>query len=84
MSKRINELQANFTRMKTRRGKNLRDFLKDRENDEFKCVEITTDVGGRRGKEDTIDRINSDIDSHLNDVVLFLEERFIKRGPFSF
>ena len=78
MSKRINELQANSTRMKTRRGKNLRDFLKDSENGEFKSVEITTDVGGRRGQEDTIDRINSDIDSLLNDAVFFLEERFIK------
>ena len=78
VSKRINELQANFTRMKTRRGKNLRDFLKDSENGEFKGIEITNDVGGRRGQEDTIDRINSDIDSLLNDAVFFLEERFIK------
>ena len=77
VSKRINELQANFTRMKTRRGKNLRDFLKDSENGEFKGIEITNDVGGRRGQEDTIDRINSDIDSLLNDAVFFLEERFI-------
>ena len=40
--------------MKTRRGKNLRDFLKDSENGEFKGIEITNDVGGRRGQEDTI------------------------------
>ena len=78
VSKRINELLANFTRMKTRRGKNLRDFLKDSENGEFKCVEITTDVGGRRGQQNTIDRLNSDVDSLLNDAVFFLEERFIK------
>ena len=66
--------------MKTRRGTNLRENLRESESGEFKGVEIVRGVGGRRGQDhNTVMGIaNSDIDGLLNDAVFFLEERFIK------
>ena len=80
MGKRVNELKENFIRMKTRRGKNFREYLRESENGEFKGVEIVRGEGGRRGQDHNtvMDLVNSDIDGLLNDAVFFLEERLIK------
>ena len=75
-------MKENFSRMKIRRGRNLRDFIRESEDGIFKGVEIVTGVGdtGRRNvrQEDVMDIINSDIDNLLNDSIFFLEERLIK------
>ena len=80
VGKRVNELKENFIRMKTRRGKNFREYLRESENGEFKGVEIVRGVGGRRGQDHNtvMDLVNSDIDGLLNDAVFFLEKLFIK------
>ena len=78
VGKRVNELKENSVRMKTRRGKNFRAYLRESENGEFQGVEIVRGVGGGRGQDHTtvMDLVNSDINGLLNDAVFFLEERW--------
>ena len=75
---RVNELKQNLNKMKTKRGKMLRQFLREKDGGTFRGAEITQTAERRGRVQDTPESIKQDIDDLLSSTEFFLEERFIK------
>ena len=78
VGERVVVLKEKFGKMKDRRGKVLRKFLRETKDTDgqYRGTEITQ--RDRRNHTDTPEQINADIDELLSSAEVFLEERFVK------
>ncbi|MES9884373.1 MAG: hAT transposon family protein [Sedimenticola sp.] len=76
VGKRVCELKDKVSSMKLRRGKFLKNFLKESENGEFRGKPMTHKQ--TRLQNDTSGRVKADINELLTAAETFLEERFTK------
>ena len=78
IASRVTELKQKLNKMKTKRGKMLRQFLTEKESGVFKGSEVTRPQKRGRQAQETPEAISKDLNTLLTSSENFLEERFIQ------